>query len=138
MEKLELSVSLLKKALETLRVSFDVSKSLSILNNEEYMLTAQDSTIQRFEYCYDSFWKVLKRYIVVTYDIQDANSPRSVFFACVRKKAVSEQEGAVLIDMIADRNLTTHSYDVVEIREIVSRIPGYYKIMHEITERLLK
>ncbi len=43
-----------------------------------------ESVIQRFEVCYDSLWKVLKRYLTEELGIPDMpNSPKNYFSDCL-------------------------------------------------------
>lgn len=55
MEKLKISYHLLHKALATLQASFFTIKEAESLHNQPIIEATQDSCIQRFEYCYDSF-----------------------------------------------------------------------------------
>lgn len=64
MERLKLELIQINKALKTLETSFLVLKKLSETKNTDFILAAEDSIIQRFEYCYDTFWKFLKIYLV--------------------------------------------------------------------------
>lgn len=136
MEKLTLSLNLLHKTLNTLKNAFDVLEEAKALQHEGLILAAEDSIIQRFEYCYDSFWKFFKKYLELVYTLDDINSPKKVFRACVKLKVCSELEGEILIDMADDRNETTHNYDIEKVRIILSDIPLYYNTMVTILKRL--
>lgn len=132
MEKLMLSRKLLDDALATLADSFIAETEAKSIGNERLILATQDSTIQRFEYSYDSFWKFLKIYFEKKYNLENVNSPRSVFRICVEKRLCSESEGNILIKMIDDRNKTTHNYNAAQVREIYPNISEYYKLMLKI------
>jgi len=46
-----------------------------------------ESVIQRFEFCYDSLWKVLKRYLIEELGIADMpNSPKPIFHFAFENK----------------------------------------------------
>ncbi len=132
MEKLTLSRSLLTNALATLADSFIAEEEAVDLGNNRLILAAQDSTIQRFEYCYESFWKFLKLYFEKKFNIEDVNSPRSVFRMCVEKELCTESEGFVLLAMLEDRNKTTHNYNAAQVRDIYPNISSYYALMIKI------
>lgn len=132
MEKLTLSRSLLTNALSTLADSFIAEEEAVELGNNRFILAAQDSTIQRFEYCYESFWKFLKLYFEKKFNIEDVNSPRSVFRMCVEKGLCTEPEGIVLLAMLEDRNKTTHNYNAAQVRDIYPNISYYYDLMIKI------
>lgn len=135
MEKLKVPLSLLHKTLKTLESAFEVLEEAKIIQNKGLILAAQDSIIQRFEYCYDSFWKFFKKYLELIYTLEDINSPKKVFRACVKLQLCSEFEGEILIDMADDRNETTHNYDIEKVRIILSDIPLYYTTMVTILRR---
>lgn len=81
--------------------------SLSALNRE----AVAESTIQRFETCYDCMWKVLKRYLSEGLGLADApNSPKPVF----RLAYENDLFAAPLEQWLdyADKCIgTTHDYD---------------------------
>jgi len=132
MDKLMLSRLLLDNALATLADSFVAEKEALSINNHRLILATQDSTIQRFEYSYDSFWKFLKIYFEQKFNLENTNSPRSVFRTCVERQICSESEGKILLAMIDDRNKTTHNYNAAQVREIYPNIPKYYDVMIKI------
>jgi len=136
LEKLKLSLDLLKKILDTLNDGFNVLEEAKATNSKTLILAAQDSIIQRFEYSFESFWKFFKRYLLVVFDIQDVNSPKKVFRACVKLQLYSEEEGEILIDMADDRNETTHSYSIEKVRIILTDVPLYYETMMSILIRI--
>ncbi len=96
----------------------------------------EDSCIQRFEYCFDSFWKFLKRYLETYHELENINSPRAVFEGCVKQRLCSEQQGEQLIAMLEDRNVTTHTYDADKVRRIFPRVLEYYSLMKTIVDSL--
>ncbi len=73
------------------------------LSDDEFIL---DATIQRFEIAYELLWKCL-RLKLLQHGIE-ANSPRKVFQEAYQLKWIEEEK--IWLDMIQDRNLTTHTY----------------------------
>jgi nucleotidyltransferase substrate binding protein (TIGR01987 family) len=138
MEKLAMPLSLLRKALKSLELAFEVIKDAQRIGNPNLILAAEDSIIQRFEYSYDSFWKFFKNYLEIIYDEQNVNSPKKVFRDCVSKRLFTEKEGSTLIDMADDRNVTCHNYDIERVRLILPNIPKYYSLMAAIIDRIVK
>ena len=137
MEEITISYDLLCKALITLQESFDVTKKAQKLDDASLLLATQDSTIQRFEYSYDSFWKFVKRYLEKFLDIQEnINSPKSVFRTMIKLNLCSPQEGEILLAMADDRNITSHNYSIEEVRKILPNIPNYYTCMKKILVQL--
>jgi len=136
MEKLISSYTLLLKALATLEKSFNTILIAQATNQQLLIEAAQDSTIQRFEYCFDGFWKFLKKYLLYHHNVENLNSPRVVFQACVKQGICSEREGEQLIAMIDDRNETTHNYDADRVRKIFPHIENYYRLIQKIVDSL--
>jgi len=95
----------------------------------------RDAMIQRFEYSTEAFWKYLKAYLSIEHNLS-ANSPREVIRAGLKTKLYSEEISKELLQMLDDRNLTSHTY-VEELAEsIASRIPSYSKSMQAVINEL--
>lgn len=98
----------------------------------------RDSIIQRFEFCSDSFWKFLKTYLqaYLETDVNEIKSPRSVFKVCFKFDLLYEDELKLCINIIEDRNRTSHTYDEVMAEKIYKNIPEYYDFMMIVLNRL--
>jgi len=95
----------------------------------------RDAMIQRFEYSTEAFWKFLKAYLLTEHNLS-ANSPRDVIRTGLKAKLFSEEISKELLQMLDDRNLTSHTY-VEELAEsIAGRIPAYSKNMHAVMHPL--
>lgn len=136
MEKLIFKVKDLEDALATLKQAFSVQDKVAQINDNTLILAAQDSLIKRFEYSFDCFWKVLKLYLEKKLNLEDVNSPKSVFHACVKHGLLTEQEGGIAIVMVGDRNETSHNYDQAKADQIADNIKSYYDLMLTITTRI--
>ena len=136
MEKLELDLIQLTKALRSLHDALMLQSESFVISRHDLLLAAEDSTIKRFEYSYDSFWKFLKRYIEQKHNIQDLKSPKKVFLCSVNLGICSLDEGNIFIDMADSRNETSHTYNIEASRLILSFIPGYQAAMLAVTNRV--
>lgn len=86
-----------------------------------------DAVIQRFEFTYELSWKLLKDYLSF-HGIADVRSPREAFKEAFAVNLL--REGDVWIDMLEDRNRTSHTYDEDEARAIYNKIKDrYYNIL---------
>ena len=85
--------------------------------------TLKDGVIQRFEFALELSWKILKTYLV-NEGIDCVNTPKSV----VREayKAGIIKSGEIWIEMIDDRNLTSHIYSQSMADDIYLRITKKY------------
>lgn len=99
-----------KKALGRLReaVKEDLSKGSIVV----------DATIQRFEFIFELAWKLLK--YILNYNGIEAETPRLVIKEAFRAKTI--QDGSGWIDMLEDRNKTSHLYDEKEALRIYRKI----------------
>lgn len=82
----------------------------------------RDGVIQRFEFTFELLWKTAK--IFLEYEGFRCAGPRSCIKEGVRREILSE--GEVLLDMLEDRNKTTHIYDEHTAEEIFERIKNKY------------
>lgn len=93
----------------------------------------RDSCIQRFEYSIDIFCKLLRLYMQdkrkVVFEII---TPRSTIKAAFDEALIEKAEYTILLECVADRNLTSHTYREVLAQRIVERIPVYYDTMYKI------
>ena len=107
-----------KNALERLNEAIEESK---IINSS----TIKDGVIQRFEFTLELSWKVMK-YFLNSEGIIEAKAPRSTIRAGFNNEII--QNANLWIDMIEDRNLTTHTYSQSASNEIYEKIvDSYYK-----------
>ena len=83
---------------------------------------ALDASTQRFEFCFELCWKLLKRSLL--FQGIDATSPRDVFKEAFRQGWLSEGDN-FWAKMIEDRNLTSHTYNEERALEIYSRFASY-------------
>ncbi len=65
-----------------------------------------DATIQRFEFCYELCWKLIKAYL--KYIGIEVNSPRAAFREAFKESLISEVD--MWLKMLDKRNLTSHTY----------------------------
>ena len=92
-----------------------------------------DGAIQRFEFTYELFWKLLRAYLQQQGII--VNTPKECFKEAYKLGILQDEETALKI--VDDRNLTTHLYDQVTSREVFGRIKSVYvKLYTEALDRI--
>lgn len=96
----------------------------------------RDATIQRFEFTFEVIWKALKLYL--EHQGHDCGGPRPTL-----KKAFAEglipsvEEADCWLQMIEDRNLTSHAYDQALAARIYSHIRDEYSApLNSMAERI--
>lgn len=93
-----------------------------------------DAAIQRFEFTIELFWKLLKRILAekgveVTY-------PKDVLRQAYAGKLIDDE--TLWLDMLRDRNLTSHTYNQDLADEIYANIKTYYPIIKKTFDCLKK
>ncbi|NPV02116.1 MAG: nucleotidyltransferase [Brevinematales bacterium] len=84
-----------------------------------------ESVIQRFEICYDSLWKVLKRYLNETLGIPDVpNSPKPVFRLANENSLFTSPVDKWLL--YADTRVdTAHDYSLEKVEQALSMMKDF-------------
>jgi len=116
-----LSINKFKKAFETL-------KEGTIQANSQL---EKDGVIQRFEYTFEIFWKTLK--MLLSYLGIECYSPRSCIKEAFKQGFIEDDE--IFLDMLEDRNRSSHIYEEKTAEEIFERIKEIYT---EILEKTIK
>lgn len=84
----------------------------------------RDALIQRFEFSFELLWKCAKEYLYVVEGI-DAASPKKVIRCCRELGMLDDRQTLEALQMVDDRNLTTHTYDETFAKAVVERIRSY-------------
>lgn len=83
-----------------------------------------DGIIQRFKFTFEQSWKVMKLYLEDQGVLDEALAPRSTIRVAFKHKIISN--GDVWIEMMLDRNRTSHMYDETTAKNIVERVKTIY------------
>ncbi|KIH77866.1 nucleotidyltransferase substrate binding protein, HI0074 family [Geoalkalibacter ferrihydriticus] len=81
-----------------------------------------DGTIQRFEFVIELYWKTLKRLLAV--DGITANTPREALQKAFAAHWINDE--TAWLQMLRDRNGTSHLYDEAAARRIYAHIRQYF------------
>lgn len=111
------------------RALFRLKEALDISDSEENTLFV-DGTIQRFEFCIELFWKTLRRALFE--NGIESGTPREALQKAYQAKWLDDEQ--MWIQMLRDRNQTSHVYQEEIANEIFERIPGYYENMTKALE----
>jgi len=82
-----------------------------------------DGVIQRFEFTFELSWKLMKMFLEYT-GITEIKSPRSTIKEAFTYGLI--EDGEKWIDMMVDRNKTSHLYDEEEAKLIYEKIKSSY------------
>ena len=123
-EQLNQSLTSVERALKRLEIA--------LVQNSDHELVV-DGTIQRFEFCIELFWKMLKR--ALQEEGIETGTPREAIQKAFQVKWFDDEH--LWLQMLHDRNQTSHIYDEEVAMEIYRRIPSYHSAM-KMTFEMLK
>jgi len=92
----------------------------------------RDGCIQRFEYTFESFWKLCQRYLAVV-EGMDCASPKSCLRGIGEVGVLDATDVATTLVMTDDRNQTVHLYREDVAAKIFARLPDYAHLMRRAT-----
>ncbi|MEX0849725.1 MAG: HI0074 family nucleotidyltransferase substrate-binding subunit [Candidatus Dependentiae bacterium] len=136
------SVENLKKRYASVKDSlYQLNKNILILKNDPVGKThyefMRNSEIQCFEFSLDTFWKLLKEYLLQVYKVSvEVPTPKKVFRESLNIKLITEDEFNALLDAVDARNVTSHTYHEELAQEISQKIPHFYEVINGIFSRL--
>ena len=94
----------------------------------------RDGVIQRFEFCTELTWKTVREYLLDQGYIE-INSPKSVMRQAFADGIVDQEQS--WIDLINDRNVTSHIYDEATAERIYQSIEkNYYPMFLQLVQKL--
>jgi len=108
MNEIELSVNNFARAVD--KLTEGINQASSELD--------RDGVLQRFEFSFELFWKTLK--LILRFEGFDCQSPRNCIKEAFRHGYLAE--GEIYLDMLEDRNLSSHIYDEQTSIDIFDRI----------------
>jgi nucleotidyltransferase substrate binding protein (TIGR01987 family) len=93
-----------------------------------------DATIQRFEFTIELFWKLLK--ILLESKGVEVLYPKDVLNAAYKGHLIEDEEA--WLNMLKDRNLTSHTYDEKLADLIYERIKTYVPVFTKTLNSLVE
>jgi len=118
--------------------SFDAAlKTLEEVITKPSSDIIRDATIQRFEYTMETAWKTLKHFLADHEGIE-CDTPKGCVRQAFKAKLLDEQETEMCLQMVNDRNLTSHTYIEEIARKIATAVPEYAKLLRKIVNRIKK
>jgi nucleotidyltransferase substrate binding protein (TIGR01987 family) len=103
--------------------------------NMPFSVIVRDAAIQRFEYSFESLWKLLKTYLAKHEGIL-CNSPKRCFRQALQVGLLSVEEAEMCLVMTDDRNLTSHTYIEAVAEAIYRKLPSYLTVMHTLSANI--
>ena len=110
----------------------DILDKIEILKKRKFDDIILDVVIKRFEFTYEMAWKAIKRYL--DFVGIDAKTPRSVFKEAYAISLIKNEN--IWLDMINQRNLSSHIYNEWEVSDILYKLDDYKKAFLELKQKL--
>jgi len=110
-------------------------KLVSFLAEPQTSEAIKAGVIQAFEYNFEIFWKAFKIFAVAQ-GFEDPPSPRKALTAAFALKIIEDE--ATWVQMMKDRNNTSHTYNETIALEIYERIKTSYAYEFEIALNNMK
>lgn len=121
-------------ALDSLWDAIELLQNIDEDSKSKKYLAYQDSVIKRFEYSFYFSWKYVKEYIEKKYGVS-VKSPKETFREAFKQNLLDDQDAECALDMVDDRNETSHRYDMAKAKEISKIIPKYYEVLVALIEK---
>jgi nucleotidyltransferase substrate binding protein (TIGR01987 family) len=103
--------------------------------NTDFSIFIQDASIQRFEYTTEAVWKCLQSYLKEYEGILCA-SPKACFREAKKVKLMDDDATNLALEMIDDRNLTSHTYHEEVAEMLYKHLPKYALLMKNILSKI--
>lgn len=108
-----------------------VSRLEEVLQEKESLIV-RDAAIQRFEFTIELAWKSIQKFLRSEEIL--CNSPKQCFKEAFKFGLI--QEDSAWIEMMEDRNLTSHTYHEGLAQAIYKRIPNYLPLLNHLKKAL--
>lgn len=132
MERIKIRYQAAQDALSRLKEDLDILKNKQDTFYLKYHRQFRNSAIQSFEFSIDTLWKFIKEFLDYKYNVTIlAPTPRAIFRELLIG-LITKAEFEKISKIVADRNLTSHTYNESLAEEIVIHLPEYYDLMQKI------
>lgn len=115
MERLKQKMDSAKRALKTLQELLDLHSPT---------IVERDAAIQRFEYTFEAVWKAGKVFLREIEGLE-IGAPKGVIRGFLQVGLFTEEQTALALAMVDDRNLTSHTYNEGLAEQIYDQIGDY-------------
>ncbi len=92
----------------------------------------RDALIQRFKFTIELFWKTLMALLKL--EGIDAKSPKASLKEAYKLEWLDNED--LWLNMLEDRNLTSHTYKEEIAKDIFRKIPTYYEAINQVYTKL--
>lgn len=113
----------LRNSLETLREGY---RKFDANTDSQLNLLLEDGCIQRFEYTLEAAWKIMKRYLKIKYGKSNEELTINNIFRLMESFDMIDN-WEEWRDYYRKRNDSSHEYNIIKSREVITIIPNFIK-----------
>ncbi len=124
----------LQKALD----SFEKSLKIDLSALDPFLRDVVESgLVQKFEMCYELFWKVMREFLRKQEGL-DVASPRRTFKALFQLGILNYEQFEICLEVLESRNLLSHVYRRDIVDEVFPKLKKYLDLMEIIFKEVVK
>ena len=101
--------------------------------NLDFNEIVRDSAIQRFEICYELSWKAMKLALEFK-GMHAGNSPRNIYQSSFQANWINDEN--TWLDILAMRNLSTHTYNETLANALYEKLPVFLSEMKSSLQKI--
>ncbi len=132
MDKLQKQLSDFERAMRSFEEAIELANEK---RGDELYPFIRDSAIQRFEFTFEIFWKMVKT-AMEELEGAECSSPKSCMRELFKNHYVDELEVKELFKMVDDRKLTAHTYLEPVAERIFGKLGFYAELMKKVAQRI--
>ena len=136
MEKVTIKYEQFHKSLKAFERALEIFKKEYPQADSDYKETYVASVVKHYELLYETFWKYTKFYIIEKFG-DDIIGSKNIFRFLQNANVISLNELDLLLEIIENRNATTHQYDQDFSLQIVENIERYFQVIKSVTVKIL-
>lgn len=123
MDNIELDIEYLRKAQASLIKAYEIY-SAETATNQDMCDIFSDSCVKRFEYTFETAWKVMKKYFKLQYHKTEEELTMNNIFRFMEGYGFTDS-WLKWKEYYAKRNSTAHEYNINKSRNLISIIPDF-------------
>lgn len=122
MDNIELDIEALRNAKKSLEKAYNVY--VTEIDNVDMCDIVADSCVKRFEYTFETAWKVMKKYFKLQYSKTESELTMNNIFRFMEGYGFTSS-WLKWKEYYAQRNNTAHEYNLNKSRNLITLIPDF-------------
>ena len=129
---IELDIEALRKAKTSLEKAYRIYLQGS--DDEEMCAIYADSCVKRFEYTFETSWKIMKKYFKLQYNKKEEELTMNNIFRFMESYGFAKN-WIDWRDYYSKRNNTAHEYSIEKSRNLIEIIPDFIESVNFLLEK---